>query len=149
MDAQPKKKRTRKPSVTPKGQQRIVQTRLNSLHKDKDIEKREKDAIEFVDYLRDKEQMTDREFLTEAILVLREKWQEGYRPPALRAKTLTREMQEALSAILEHIQMLSTLDLSSLRSQPAWNEDHFQRTSTRLHESAADFLGQSKKYDDD
>lgn len=148
-ESTPKKKRNRKPNASAKGEALIVQTRLNTLHKDKDIEKRERDAIEFVKRLRSKEKMTDREFLTEALLLMRAQWNEGYRPPALTSKTLTSEMQEALAMILDHIKMLSTLDLSGLRSQPAWNEDHFQKASSRLHESAADFLGQSKRYDED
>jgi hypothetical protein len=138
-------KRKRKPKATPKGEQRLLQGRLNSLTGGQ----REMDAIEMLDHLRNVEKMDDRTITGDLLLLMRAKYQEGYQPPSMQPNTLTRDMQEALTMILNHIKMLSTLDLSSLRSQPAWNEDHFQAASTRLHESAADFLGQSKRYDDD
>lgn len=146
MDEQPKKKRKRRPKTTPKGDQRLFQARLNSLAFP---DGREADAIEMLDHLRDKEKKTDREILVDALLLKRMQYQEGYVPPEPQTNTLTRQMQEAIGMILDHVRMLSTLDLSSLRSQSGWNEDHFQRASTHLHESAADFLGTSKRYDDD
>lgn len=138
-----KPKRTRKPKVGPKPQTRLIQGRLSSIRPDPDIQQRETAAIHFLDHLRKNENMTDRELITEALLIMRAERNAGYTPPAIK---LTHQMQEALGMILEHIKMLSTLDLSSLRSQPSWNEDHFQKTSSRLHESAADFLGQSKEF---
>ena len=149
MIEQPKKKRNRKPSLAPKGETRHIQARLNSLQPHDTVTAlREKEAIEFVDVLRDTEKQTDREFLTEALLLYRKKYEKGYRPPVMTTARLTAQVQEALTMILDHIKMLSTLDLSSLRSQPTWNEDHFQKTSSHLHESAADFLGKSKTYYD-
>jgi hypothetical protein len=145
-----KKKRTRKPSNKPKGKHALIQTRLNSLRPDDPTQgAREGDVIEFVEHLRDKENMSDREFLVEAMLLYRAKWNKGYRPPVITTARLTAKLQESLAMILDHITMLSTLDLTSLRSQPSWNEEHFQKASSHLHESAADFLGQSKRYDDD
>ena len=152
MIEQPKKKRTRKPKLAPKGEQRLIQARLNSLRMDDPARAlREKEAIEFIDRLRNEDKQTDREFLTDALLLYRQKREKGYRAPMLTTARLTEQMQSALTMILDHIKMLSTLDLTSLRSQPTWNEDHFQKTSSHLHESAADFLGTSKTYytDDD
>lgn len=139
------KKRTRLPKVgfVP-AETRLIQGRLSNRRPDPDVQQREIDAIHFLDHLRTKERMVDRAIITEALLIMRSQREAGYVPPS--SAKITRQMQEAVLLILEHVKMLQSVDLSSLRSQPSWNEEQFQQTSSRLHESAADFLGQSKEY---
>jgi len=141
---QPPKKRTRLPKLgTVKAETRLLQGRLSNRRPDPDIQRREIEAMEFLDHLRG-ENKTDREIITDGLLLMRAQSEAGYAPPS--SVKLTRQMQEAVLMILEHVKMLQSVDLSSLRSQPSWNEEQFQKTSSRLHESAADFLGQSKEY---
>lgn len=110
----------------------------------------EADAVVAYDQLRRNADWTDRRIITEALIALRQKFDAGYQPPAVETEiTLTNKMQRTLGLIMEHIQMLTTLDLSSARQSPAWDETRYQEVATQLHDSVADLFGASKRYEDD
>lgn len=117
---------------------------------------REHDALEFYfDTLTKKTKWDHRRIITEALLALRMQWDEGYRPPDVQAAVLTDEMiamakeaRQSLEMVRQHVEMLSKLDLSSLRTQPGWNEKVWEETSSVVKGASA-IMGRPKAYGDD
>lgn len=117
---------------------------------------REHDALEFYfDALTKQTKWDHRRIITEALLALRMQWEKGYRPPDVQAAVLTdemiamaREARQSLELLRKHVDMLSTLDLSSLRAQPGWNEKVWEDTSTAVKGASA-IMGRPKTYGDD
>lgn len=127
------------------------------LHGDTDDGGREYDALEFYfNTLVAKEKWGTRRTLREALIALRMYWEEGYRPPDVKASVITEEMVEmvrearkSLELVRKHVEMLQNLDLSSLRTQDGWNEEVWQQTSTAVNSGAAAIMGHAKSYDED
>jgi hypothetical protein len=127
------------------------------LHSDNPDGGREKDALEF--YLGDelkKKRWDDRRIVTEALLALRMYWNEGYRPPDNPQAQMTseilamlKEAREAFHMVSQQIEMLNSLDLTSLRSQPGWKEDVWTKSSLAVNSGAAAIMGHGKSYDED
>lgn len=110
----------------------------------------EADAVAAYDQLRRNADWTDRRIITEALIALRQKFDTGYQPPEVETEiTLTSKMQRTLGLIMEHVQMLMTVDLSSARQSPTWDEGRYQEVTSQLHASAADLFGAPKRYEDD
>ena len=124
------------------------------LHSDTPDGGREKDALEFYFDELIKKKWDNRRILTEALLALRMTMEEGYQPPEVQAAVLTGEMKElakearrALKLVRKHVEMLNNLDLSSLRTQPGWNEDVWEETTLAVNPGAAAIMGHAKSYD--
>lgn len=143
----------RKKTDTPTKPLRVhMQLRLHSETPDGG---REKDALEF--YYGDlaEKKWDNRRIVTESLLALRMYWQEGYRPPDNPQGMVTSEIlamakdaRETLKLAREAMQMLSTLDLSSLRTQPGWNEKVWEDT-TQAVKGASAIMGRPKTYGGD
>lgn len=94
--------------------------------------------------------MSDREIIRDALIAHRKKRLKGWTPPqVLDEVTITAGMLDILNALHESVQMLQSLDLTSARQSPNWNEETWQATNDILSASAANFFGQSKSYSDD
>lgn len=107
----------------------------------------EKSAVEAYDWLKTNPDWTDRLILTEALLALRKKLDKGYKPVLIETEvTFTTEMRRLLKLIMEHVQMLSTIDLTAARQSPGWDEERYQDTTSKLNKSVANLFGQSKEY---
>lgn len=119
------------------------------LHSDTQDGGREHDALAFYYGQLAEEKWDDRKIITEALLALRMYWEEGYRPPDPQPIVINSEIQAGIKALREHMKMLSELDLTSLRSQPAWKEEVYQDTSDAISSGAAAIMGHAKTYDDD
>lgn len=126
------------------------------LHEDAPDGGREKDALEFYyNTLAKKTKWDNRRIITEALIALRLQWEEGYRPPDVQAAVLTdemiamaREARQSLELLRSHVEMLNNLDLSSLRTQPGWNEKVWADT-TQAVKGASAIMGRPKSYGDD
>lgn len=127
------------------------------LHSDNPDGGREKGALEFYygEELKIK-RWDDRRIVTEALLALRMYWEEGYRPPdnpqaqvTSEILAMAKEARETLQLAREAMHMLSTLDLTSLRSQSGWKEDVWEKTSLAVNSGAAAIMGHAKSYDED
>lgn len=107
----------------------------------------ERAAVESYDWLKTSPDWTDRLIIKEGLLALRKKMDKGYKPVLIETEiTLTTEMRRVLKLIMEHVQMLSTIDLSAARQSPGWDEQRYQDTTTKLNKSVANLFGQSKEY---
>jgi len=62
---------------------------------------------------------------------------------------LIKEATKTLSLARESMQMLASLDLASLRSQPGWKEEVWENTSVAVSRGASAIMGHAKSYDDD
>jgi|GEM_PF-5013593 len=126
-------------------ERRHLQTRLHNKARDGG---RERDAIQMIDWCK-KQGWDDRKVITESLLALAQMMNEGYDPPANQQAFLTKQLQDMITVASAHIQMLSKLDLSGLRSQPAWNEKTWQASASVLSPETANLFGTSKKFEDD
>jgi len=131
-----------------------IQGRLHSATQDGG---RERDALTFYHKtLKETTPWDDRRIVTESLLALRMYWEKGYRPPDNPQGAVTHEIlavakeaRETLQLAREAMQMLSTLDLTSLRTQPGWKEDVWEKTSIVVSKGAAAMMGHAKSYGDD
>lgn len=111
---------------------------------------REAAAIEAYEEITAASNWDQRRFITEAAIALKMHWNEGWRPPE-QSLEITAEILQAVRAMSRTAQMLSELDLTSLRSQAGWNDNVWQQGTHALddvNENAADLLGTSKKWID-
>ena len=129
--------------VKPDRHSRHIQARL------RDDLPTEKEAVAVYDWLKTNPEWTDRLILRDGLITLRQKIDEGYVPAIENEMTFTREMRHVLKLIMEHVQMLSTIDLSAARQSPEWNEERYQDTTSKLNKSVANLFGASKSYGDD
>ena len=107
----------------------------------------EKAAVETYDWLKQTPDWTDRVIIKEGLLALRKKLDKGYKPVLVETEiTLTTEMRRILKLIMDHAQMLSTIDLTAARQSPGWDEEKYQDTTSKLNKSVANLFGQSKDY---
>lgn len=107
----------------------------------------EKSAVETYDWLKSSPDWNDRLIVKEGLLALRKKLDKGYKPVLVETEiTLTTEMRRILKLIMEHAQMLSTIDLTAVRQSPDWDERKYQDMTTQLNKSVANVFGQSKEY---
>jgi hypothetical protein len=106
-------------------------------------------AIEAYDWLKTNPEWTDRLIMKEALIALREKLDAGYTPHEDNEIKFTREMRHTLKLIMEHVNMLSTVDLSAARQSPDWDEQRYQDTTSKLNKSVVQLFGTSKSYGDD
>lgn len=110
----------------------------------------EKAAVETYDWLKTSPDWTDRLIMTEGLLALRKKLDKGYKPVLVETEiTFTTEMRGILKLIVEHVQMLSTIDLTAARQSPGWDEVRYQEQTSKLDSSVKNLFGQSKQYYDD
>lgn len=108
----------------------------------------EKAAVETYDWLKTDPTWTDRVIMREGLLALRKKLDKGYKPPVVETEvTFTTEMRTLLKLIMEHVQMLQSIDLTAVRQSPTWDEDKYQDLTTRLNKNVANLFGASKSYD--
>lgn len=143
----------KKPEGTPEPLKAHIQGRL---HSDNNDGGREKEALEFYygNEIKGK-RWDDRKIITEALLALRVAMEAGYQPPEVQAAVLTDEMKEiarearrALKLVRKHVEMLNSLDLSSLRTQPGWKEDVWEEATLAVSPGASRIMGAAKSYDD-
>lgn len=131
-----------------------IQGRLHSENPDGG---RERDALEFYygEELK-KLKWDDRRIVTESLLALRMYWEKGYRPPdnpqgqvTHEVLAMVKEARQVLKAVHESMQMLGSLDLSSLRAQPGWKEEVWESTTATVNAGASAIMGHAKSYDDE
>jgi hypothetical protein len=144
----------KRPEGEPEPLKAHIQARLHEHNPDGG---RERDAIQF--YQSEelvKRKWDDRRIVTEALLALRMYWEEGYRPPdnpqgmvTSEILAMAKEARETLQLAREAMQMLSTLDLTSLRTQSGWREEVWEKTSLVVNKGAAAIMGHAKSYGDD
>jgi hypothetical protein len=129
----------------PKRRSRHIQARLREDYV------READAVATYDWLKtDPDTWTDRLIITEALLALRKKLDKGYKPAVVESEiTFTTEMRGLLKLIMEHVQMLSSIDLTAARQSPDWDEERYQDTTSKLNSSVVNLFGASKSYGDE
>lgn len=146
------------PRKLPEGAVKPLRAHIQGrLHSETPDGGREHGALEFyLDTLLKVEKWDDRRVLTEALLALRMYWEEGYRPPDNPQGLMTSEIVEmakearaTLKLARGAMEMLSSLDLTSLRSQPGWKEEVWADTSAAVGSGAAKIMGHAKSYDDD
>lgn len=116
---------------------------------------REAAAIEsYNDIMANEPGWDDRKFITEACIALRMMRDKGWRPPEqsieITAEILEaiRSMKQTAQTMNKTAQMFAGLDISSLKSQPGWNDEVWEETTSTLNENAADLLGTSRKWID-
>lgn len=122
-----------------------VQARLHNKVRDGG---RQRDAIKMWNWCKT-QKWEDRKIITEALIALAVAMNEGYEPPINEQAVLTNRLQETIMAVADHVQMLSKLDLSTLRSQPAWNEQTWKASESLLSPESANLFGAAKKFEDD
>jgi len=111
---------------------------------------READAVEAYRLIAQTKGWSDRVLITEALIALRVLIDKGYTPQPVETEIrLTAKMQRALNLLMDHVAMLSQMDLTSARQAPDWNEQRWQETTAQLHDSVADLFGAARQYDDD
>lgn len=109
----------------------------------------EAEAVEAYRWLRRNPDWTDRLIMTQALIALREKLDKGYVPGVDTEMQFTREMKHVLKLIMEHVQMLSSIDLTSARQSPDWDEERYQDTTSKLNSSVVKLFGAPKSYGDE
>lgn len=110
----------------------------------------ERAAVETYDWLKTNPDWNDRLIIKEGLLALRKKMDKGYKPVLVETEiTLTTEMRRILKMIMEHAQMLATIDLTAVRQSPDWDEQKYQDTTTKLNKSVANLFGASKTFEGD
>jgi hypothetical protein len=122
-----------------------IQTRLHNKVRDGG---RQRDAIKMWNWCKE-QGWEDRQIITEALVALATAMNEGYEPPVNQQAVLTQQLQDTIMAVAAHVQMLSKLDLSTLRSQPAWNEQTWQNSESLLSPQTANLFGSKKVFEDD